>query len=75
MVEHFCMTQNIPAMDIYRQLKLVAVYKNDVMRVQMVQGDQKSASDKNFEILLKNYFPLKNFYNHMLCWNCSPPIA
>ncbi len=35
----------------------------------------KSASDKNFEILLKNYFLLKNFYNHRLCWNCPPPIT
>ncbi len=34
----------------------------------------KSASDKNFEILLKNYFLLKNFYNHRLCWNNCPPL-
>ncbi len=32
----------------------------------------KSATDKNFENLLKNYFLLKNFYNHRLCWNSSP---
>ncbi len=38
-------------------------------------GWSKSASDKNFEILLKNYFLLKNFHNHGLCWNCTPPIA
>ncbi len=38
-------------------------------------GWSKSASDKNFEILLKNYFILKNFYNHRSCWNCPPPIA
>ncbi len=41
----------------------------------VVQGNQKVPSDKNFEILLKNYFLLKNFYNHRLCWNCPPPIA
>ncbi len=41
----------------------------------LLQGDQKVLSDKNFEILLTNYFLLKNFYNHRLCWNCSPPIA
>ncbi len=38
-------------------------------------GWPKSASDKNFEILLKNYFLWKNFHNHRLCWNCPPPIA
>ncbi len=38
-------------------------------------GWPKSASDKNFEILLKNYFLLKIFYNHRLYWNCPPPIA
>ncbi len=38
-------------------------------------GWPKSASDKNFEILLKNYFLLKNFYNHRLCWKCRPPIT
>ncbi len=46
-----------------------------ICRLAYSNGWPKSASDKNFEILLKNYFLSKNFYNHRLFWKYLPPIT